>query len=440
MTQPPIDGHTPNTGGSQPPGASVPPAGPLHPGEPGAPGETELPVPPAQPGHVAAPGQPGESLPPVVPVPPGMPEPQPGAAVPPGTPAPPPAPGGGTPPQWAWAQPQPQFKQVETEPLEYHRLYRGAPKFAWWKPLVVLVLAASIYFAMNIAFSLALMPLLVIFDPDYVNDALFTQISPILDTQHPWSIVLGLGSVALMIPAVLLAMLSLGIRPTGRVWSVAGKIRWGLLGRTTGAAVIGILVMNGVGMLVGIAMESFSPTTTSGTIAAEAPGFNGTAALVSFLLVLLLVPFQAAAEEVVFRGLFLQVLGSWMRSPWLAIGISSVVFAIMHIYDIWGMVVVGLMGLTAAWVTWKTGGLEAAIAIHVINNIAAFAFMAAGATPDTGQVESSAGPESIIGQVLGLAVFAWLVMRIFRKHGYGRERIDTVWRPVAVAQPGLGQA
>uniref|UniRef100_UPI003A8A4DC7 CPBP family intramembrane glutamic endopeptidase n=1 Tax=Leucobacter sp. BZR 635 TaxID=3378705 RepID=UPI003A8A4DC7 len=359
MTQPPIDGHTPDTGGSQPPGEQVPPVDPAHP---------------------------------AAPVP-------------------------GTPQQWAWVQPQQPLVLTETEPLEYHRLYRGVPKYAWWKPLAVVGLAASIYLAFNIGFSLALMPLLVAFDPDYVNNAVVLQVAPLLDTQHPLSIVLNLGTVALMIPAVILAMLAVGIRPTGRIWSVAGKIRWGLLWRTTGAAVLAVIVMNGVGIFVGMVMSVFSGPGESAAIAADSPDFNTNAAIASFVIVLLLVPFQAAAEEVVFRGLFLQVLGSWMRSPWLAIGISSVVFALMHIYDIWGLLAVGLMGLTAAWVTWKTGGLEAAVAIHVINNIAAFGFMAAGLSPDTGQVESSGGPESVVGEVVGLALFLWLTVRIFRKHG-----------------------
>lgn len=432
MTQPPIDGYTPNTGGSQPPGGEEPHAVPSHPGEPVTPGPAD--------GQGSQGEQAAQYLPPQGP-PQGMPQaPPPEYAQQPGMPPhgqPQGAPQG-PPQQWAWARPQPQLVLTETEPLEYHRLYRGAPKYAWWKPLVVLVLAASIYFAMNIAFSLALMPLLVAFDPDYVDTALFQQIAPMLDTQHPWSIVLNLGTIALMIPAVLLAMLALGIRPTGRIWSVAGRIRWGLLLRTLGAALVGVIVMNGVGILIGVAMEGTGGDAALGSIAAERPDFDGTAALISFVIVLLLVPFQAAAEEVVFRGLFLQVLGSWMRSPWLAIGLSTLAFAMMHIYDIWGLLAVGLMGLTAAWVTWKTGGLEAAIAIHVLNNIAAFGFMAAGMGEDTGQVESSGGPEALIGEVVGLAVFVWLVVRIFRKHGYGRERIDSVWREQPVAVSGQG--
>ncbi|MGO3147671.1 MAG: lysostaphin resistance A-like protein [Leucobacter sp.] len=331
--------------------------------------------------------------------------------------------------QWAWVQPPMALVPVETEPLEYHRLYRGAPNFKWWKPLVVLVLAASIFFTLNIGLSLLLAPLIFIFDPEYANGAILMQTDPLLDTQHPWSLVLNLSLIIIMIPSVLLAMLAVGIRPTGRVWSVAGRVRWGLLGRTMGAALVGVLVMNGVGIGIDMIMTAVSGDTAPVPTNETAADFSINAAIISMVIVLLLVPFQAAAEEVVFRGLALQVLGSWMKSPWLAIGLSSVVFAAMHIYDIWGLLAVGLMGLVAAWITWKTGGLEAAIAIHVLNNLIAFGFMASGITGETAQVESSGGFELVIGEVVGLAVFAWLTLRIFKKHGYGRERIDVVMRP-----------
>ena len=335
--------------------------------------------------------------------------------------------------QWAWAQPAQPLVQTPTEPLEYHRLYRGVSKYKWWKPLLVLILSASIFFAMNIAFTLLIAPLLLIFDPDYVNDALISGVAPILDTQHPLSLIMSLGVIILMIPSVLLAMLALGIRPTGRVWSVAGRIRWGLLGRTTGAAVVGVVVMNAVGIAFDMVLAGFSGAAPEETFLDSGSDFNVTAAIISMVIVILLVPFQAAAEEVVFRGLFLQVLGSWMKSPWLAIGLSSLVFAVMHIYDFWGLIAVGLMGLVAAWLTWKTGGLEAAIAIHVINNLIAFGFMASGVTGETGQVESGGGLSSVVGEIAGLAIFAWLVLRIFAKHGYGRERIDYVLRPAPEA-------
>lgn len=400
MTQPPLDQQQPGDGSSSQLPEGVPTAGSPQQGAPDQAAPPQFAPPQFAPPQFAPPQS----------------APQPGV------------------PQYAWALPPQVFVPVETEPLEYHRLYRGAPKYAWWKPLVVLVLAASIYMVFNIGYSLLLIPALMAFDPTYLNDAVIGGISPVLDTQHPWSLVLSMGTIILMIPAVLLAMLCMGIRPLGRVWSVAGKIRWGLLGRTLLAALAGVVVMNGVGILVGeLAARIANLPAAEAQPAFERADFSVTAAITSAILVLLLVPFQATAEEVVFRGLFLQVLGSWMRSPWLAVGLSSVVFASMHIYDIWGLLAVGLMGLVAAWITWKTGGLEAAIAIHILNNIAAFGFMTAGLSAETGQVESSGGGEALIGEAAGLAVFAWLTLRAFRKHGYGRERIDTVLRAVPAA-------
>lgn len=329
------------------------------------------------------------------------------------------------PQQWAWARPA--LIPVETEPLEYHRLYRGTAKYRWWKPILVVLISASIYFIFNITFSLLLLPAMMAFDTEYL-ETLTSGSGDLLDTQHPISLVLNLVTIALMIPAVILGMLAMGVRPTGRIWSVAGRIRWSLLWRTTAAAVLAVLVMNGVGLLAELIMGAVAPTEAVPPASADAD-FSVAAAVTSFILVLLLVPLQATAEEVVFRGLFLQVLGSWLKSPWLAIAISTVAFSAGHIYDIWGLVAVGLMGLVAAWLTWKTGGLEAAIGIHIINNIAAFAVMASGISGETAQTESTGGPLSVVAEVIGLALFAWLTLRIFHKHGYGRERIDTVLRP-----------
>lgn len=365
--------------------------------------------PPYQPGPPERPGAPTES-----PVPPA-----PVAYEAPAAPA-----------QW--------IAPVETEPLEYHRLYRGAQKYAWWRPLVAAIIAAAIYFPLNFAVSLLFIPLLMVFDPAYVQSALFDQTSPILDTQHPWSIVMATVLIALMIPSVLLAMLSMGLRPIGRLWSVAGRIRWSLVWRSLGIAAVALVVQFAVNIAIGLATTGFSGADLEPV---DRGDFDAVAAVVSFGLVLLLVPFQAAAEEVVFRGMFLQVLGSWLRSPWIAIVLSTIAFSAGHIYDIWGLIGVGMLGLTAAWLTWRTGGLEAGISLHVLNNVLAFGVMATGVGGETGQVEESGGPESLIGQAVALALFAWLVVRMFDKRGYGRQRIDVVMRPVpAPAQAVLPQA
>lgn len=347
---------------------------------------------------------------------------------PPVQPAAPPPVQPGAPAAWAWTgQPQ-QMQTVETEPLEYHRLYRGVQGYKWWKPLLVLFLAGVFYLLMSIVLGVLFVPIMMAWDPGYATGIMDGSVE-ILDTQRPVSLLVNLTSIIVMIPSVILAMLVMGFRPTSRVWSVALRIRWGLLGRVTGIAVLSVIAMN----LAGIAFEFLlDPALFSAAPAEASNDFDSSAALLSLLLVLILVPFQATAEEVVFRGLFMQVLGSWLKNPWFAILIPSVGFALAHIYNIWGLLAVGLMGAVAAWLTWRTGGLEAAIAIHVINNLVAFGFMSAGFGGETAQTEDAGGPGSVIGEVVGLGLFIWLVMRSFRKHGYGRSRIDLKQVPVPV--------
>lgn len=323
-------------------------------------------------------------------------------------------------PDWAWARPAAEIRWKETEPLEYHRLLRGAPRYRWWKPLIALLLGLLYYLTITTVFTvLVLVPYLLISGDPLDQDALVALAIP--DTQKPISLVLGLGSVALMIPAVWLALLSVGLTPIGRVWSVALRIRWGLLLRSAGPAVVALVVMNAVGIGLELLLDPGMGETLS-----ETPRIDWQLALWSAVLILLLVPVQAAAEELVFRGMLMQVIGSWLRSPWLAIIIPSVLFAFAHIYDIWGLLAVLAMGLTAAWISWRTGGLEAAITLHVINNWVAFGFMVLGVGGQTGQSESAGGPGSLLGTVVGLVLYAWWVDRSFARRDGVRTRIDLV--------------
>ena len=337
---------------------------------------------------------------------------------------------------WPWVQ-RKRWQTVETEELEYHRLFRGVTGYRWWKPLVALVLAALYYFTLSLVFGIVMGPVLVLTSGVPFGDMTAFMESfdrlLVLDTQEPLSLVFGLGSVILMIPSVWLALLSVGIRPLGRAWSVALRVRWGLVWKTAGLAIACLLVTNGLRIVVQMLFFD-SPQE----MAAEMPEIDLTAAMWSLLIVLLLVPFQAAAEELVFRGFFMQVIGSWLRSPWLAILLPTVAFALAHIYDIWGMLSVGVMGLIAAWLSWRTGGLEAAISIHVVNNLIAFGIMASGLSGSTAQEAETGGSwVSILVQAAGLLLFLVLTMVIFRRGGYGRTRIDLIQVPATDPEPQI---
>lgn len=321
------------------------------------------------------------------------------------------------------------MRLVETEPLEYHRLLRGTASYRWWKPLLLLLLAGAFFGILTAIVTIVFLPLLLIADPDYPAQVA-AGTTEALDTQRPMSVLVSMVSIIVMLPAVLLAMLVMGMRPIGRIWSVAARIRWGLLGRLLGAAVLAIAVMN----LVGIGADALLIPTSDAVTVPVGAEFDGRAALLSMLLVVFLVPLQSTAEEVVFRGLFMQVLGAWLKNPWFAILIPSVGFASLHIYDVWGLLAVGLLGAVSAWLTWRTGGLEAAIAIHIVNNYIAFGILASGVTGETAQTSDGGSLGGLVGQAAGLAVFVWLTLRIFARGGHGRARIDLVPMPASASE------
>lgn len=333
-------------------------------------------------------------------------------------------------PAWAWA-PKTQVVTVETEPLEYHRLLRGTSFYKWWKPFLLLLTAGAYFGVMSIIVALIAAPLLLAFDPLYLTQVAEGSVE-ILDTQRPMSLLVALASIIIMIPAVMLAMLTLGMRPVGRIWSVTGRIRWGLLLRLLGAAVLSVIVMNAVGIGLGLMFASDSDAGAAAEVA-DRP-FDQQAMLISFVLIVLLVPFQSIAEEVAFRGLFMQVIGSWLKNPWWAILIPTLIFAAGHIYDLWGLSAVALLGGVAGWLTWRTGGLEAAMAIHVANNMIVFSLMASGVMGETAQTSDGSGAPGLIGEAVGLALYLWLTLKIFNRGRHNRSRIDFVEKIVPITQ------
>lgn len=138
---------------------------------------------------------------------------------------------------------------------------------------------------------------------------------------------------------------------------------------------------------------------------------------VMVLLVLVLIPFQAAAEEYVFRGYLMQLVGGWLRHPAFAILFPVPLFVLGHGYDVWGAASVGMFAIVAAWLTWRTGGLEAAISLHIVNNVLIFllgsvALVDANATSGT--------PVDLLASGLAMIVYAVLADRWAGKLGIAR--------------------
>lgn len=270
--------------------------------------------------------------------------------------------------------------------LPYHRTALAGPGHRWWRPLVTVAATVVAYVLMMVGTALV---------------AVVSGLVPVTTTVvedfdlNTWNgALLAFGLVALMLPAAAVGVRIAEGRGLGTLSSVAGRLRWSLLG--PGLALAGILYA------IVIGFQTLEAINNGAAIAAV------TASTLPLVAVaLLIVPIQSAAEEYMFRALPQQVLGSWLKSPWWGILLPIPVFVIGHGYDALGQVSVGLFALVAGILVWRTGGLELAIALHVVNNAAGMLLVAFGladgnaTTTDPASFITSTGLMVVFG-VIGL--------------------------------------
>ena len=84
---------------------------------------------------------------------------------------------------------------------------------------------------------------------------------------------------------------------------------------------------------------------------------------------------------------------------------------------------VGIFGLGAAIVVWRTGGLEAGIALHSVNNIAGFLLLASGVHGTTVNPKSSSSDlgTNLSSLAVTLSPPGWVlwIERLARRHRLG---------------------
>lgn len=239
---------------------------------------------------------------------------------------------------------------------QYIRQFRSQPNHRWYSPLLVIVLAALFYGAALIVqfASFFIWALIVVGDGDF--DAFADSM---IDFNTAGGVANGLISVILMWPA-----LECATRIVYRQWfwpmiSTGHGMRWRQLGRW-------VLLALQVWAIAALVMIVFSPGAmgdlTSGV------QWNPRAATM-LIAVIVLVPFQAAAEEVVFRGAAMNIIGSWLKHPAWAVLIPVPFFVYGHLYDLPGLIDVAIFAVIVGTLTVFTGGLEVGVAFHIVNNV-----------------------------------------------------------------------
>ena len=276
-----------------------------------------------------------------------------------------PYPGGWQQPPYAAPAPLPRFPHPE--PREYHEMLRTW-NYAWWKPVVGILLVAV---GMMVVAPVALFPVVVA--GVVVEGGPFWETldrAPRMEEVGPVSLLylnLTLGAAILVTWFVMRVVHRM--RPRW-LTSVVPKMRWKLLFVFIGLSVVALVAMLAVSILIGMLV----PGADDASMPMQVNDLTATTVALA-LIVLLTTPFQAAGEEYVFRGYLLQAIGSLSGSKWVALLATSTLFAFGHGVQNFPLFFDRFMfGLIAGWLVIRTGGLEAGIAMHILNNFLAFGY------------------------------------------------------------------
>jgi uncharacterized protein len=243
-------------------------------------------------------------------------------------------------------------------PRPYQQMLRG-PRYRWWKPLLCLVLVLPLALLMM---GLAIVPVLIAGLVSGAPDLVEYTIDATTDIANMGPVgflYLNLTLIVLIPASGLSIWIVHGIRP-GFLSSVAGRIRWRWLLRCIAV----IAPLWAVYTFLGVIVDPFTSPRPDHWVAL-------------LVIVVLMTPLQAAGEEYFFRGWIMQNVGAWFARPMVGLVasliVSAVAFSTAHLSpDPWILGTIACLSVASGLAAWRTGGLEAGIAMHAINNVLTF--------------------------------------------------------------------
>jgi membrane protease YdiL (CAAX protease family) len=312
------------------------------------------------------------------------------------------------PPPWVYGPPAhpppypPRWLPPGTPPHDEPQPFLHAMRtrtWAGWRPAVGLLLLLILYLVAAVVTFLVGMVGLIAADAASFSEA------DLDDLSGPGIVLVTNLVTAVAIPVIWLVWVAAHGMRIGWSSSVLGRLRWRLLPWYTLLA-LGTL---GVGICVSLALALTQGWEAGGPVASY-----GWLLVVVFLTT----PLQAAAEEYVFRGYLSQAVAGWVRRPAsgavLAALVSGTLFSFAHLPpDVPSFLYYFFVGLACSAVVWLTGGLEAAIALHTVNNVVIFVLAGALGEDVLASSEAAAGVPwfDVVLTLLAMGVFVALVAR-----------------------------
>ncbi|NEK57476.1 CPBP family intramembrane metalloprotease [Geodermatophilus sabuli] len=279
-----------------------------------------------------------------------------------------------------------------------------ARDWRWWRPLLGLLLVVVVY---TVAATVVVLVALV--------TGAFPDLQ-LLDLVDPGVLLITNVSLIVAIPIVWLAWVAAHGMRRGWSSSVLARLRWRLFLPftllslpTLGAGIL-------LSVLIGFVFEGGDVTGPSSSY------------VWLVLVVVFTTPLQSAAEEYVFRGYLSQAIAGWVRSPRAGAVVAGVLtaalFSAAHAPpDVWTFLDRFAFGLAASAVVWLTGGLEAAIVLHAVNNV--LVFLLAGGLGEGITTDSVPAGTGVLVVGLDLLAMGAYVALVARSRGRLRPETET---------------
>lgn len=269
--------------------------------------------------------------------------------------------------------------------------------YRWYKPILVGLLAAVFY----LLFAAIVYLITYLVFGTGVSASGYDD----LDLFSPAGVFFNSASLAVAVPALFIASKIVKDRPFSSYCSSMGGWRWKTFLKLffSGFIVFGIPYIARFLILGKVSDTRFTST--------------------GLILMFLMIPLQCVSEEFINRSFVIQTIGSWFRLPIIGLIASVIIFAMLHPYNLIGVINISISALIFGLLCLCTRGIEASSALHILNNVIGIFFAGMGYGQITAQTTV---PSMLWNAGLQLLFLLFVIYADKKLHWFDEVRRDDI--------------